>query len=118
MGLVKVVWWVFFFFIPAPSALRAPHESIYNRHPDTHMLPFLNKKKRNPTIMATLKPGGVEMDQPMNEENHGLLAASADLLAAFEAKDVARIAMALQAAYELCEQNAGMEQDSGLNSDG
>lgn len=59
----------------------------------------------NPTIMATAKPGGVEMDLPVaNEENHGLMAAAADLLSAIEAKDASLVAQALESAFLMLDQ--------------
>lgn len=45
------------------------------------------------------------MDLPVaNEENHGLMAAAADLLSAIEAKDASLVAQALESAFLMLDQ--------------
>lgn len=63
-------------------------------------LPFLSdsKKKIADVAMATRRP-----DEDKLNENEGLQAAAHDILSAIQSKDVKALALALQAAFELCE---------------
>lgn len=72
------------------------------------MLPFLNPKKLNATLMAARKPSGeVEIEGP--EEDHALMSAAEDLLGAVKSGDAKRVAMALQSAYDMCSSSEGSE---------
>lgn len=76
------------------------------------MLPFLKAQKAPTTIMAVTKPeGGIETKGEDGEIDPGLMAAAEDLIHAIQSKDAKSVAMALQAAHEMCE--GGMSEPSG-----
>lgn len=71
---------------------------------------FLKRSKEggiSSALMARRKPeGGIEApsdESPAEDGSESLHSASADLLAAFHAKDVKAISAALKAAFEICD---------------
>jgi hypothetical protein len=73
-------------------------------------LMFLKRSKDGgiaSSLMARRKPeGGIEApseEAPAEDANESLHSASADLLAAFHAKDVKAISAALKAAFQICD---------------
>lgn len=67
------------------------------------MLPF-QKKKLSPMLVAKVTPDG-KMD-PQGEEggvDPGLISAAEELISAVKSGDAEAVAMALQAAFELCD---------------
>jgi DNA repair protein RadC len=77
------------------------------------MLPFLQPKKMVSVIIAKHKPSG-EIE-PMHEEDEmdpALMAAAEDLMKAIAMKDSKALAMALKAAFEVCDMGAHEEGES------
>lgn len=69
------------------------------------MLPFLDKKKVGSIVMAKMKGGAMLPDEKEGSENmEGLHAAAEDVLAAIGAGDAKALAMALRAAFEICDE--------------
>jgi hypothetical protein len=68
-------------------------------------LPFLKPKAVAGVIIARRKPDGAQETEGMEDQpNEGLMMAAADLIRAVHAKDESAVADALQAAFELMEE--------------
>jgi rRNA processing protein Krr1/Pno1 len=68
------------------------------------MLPFMQPKKASSIIMMKAKPeGGMEVEKEEGEEDPSLLAAAEDIISAISMKDAVTLAMALKAAFEICD---------------
>lgn len=69
------------------------------------MLPFLKPKKMASVIIATRKPNGSVMpEHEEGESEPGLMSAAEDLISAIHSKDASAAASALQAAFEMMEE--------------
>lgn len=78
------------------------------------MLPFLkNDKKVSGIILETRRTPDQKPNEPESDDSHAPLEACAeDILRAIASKDAKHLALALQAAYDICESAEPQEEES------
>lgn len=76
-------------------------------------LPFLQKKQMSGIIVSHRKKDGAGLSEGEQEgSNSAMEAAAEDILRAISSKDAQHLALALQAAYDICESNEPESEDS------
>lgn len=76
-------------------------------------LPFLAKKQMSGVIVSQRKKDGAGINEGETEGagNHAMEAAAEDIIRAITSKDAQHLALALQAAYDICESNEPESED-------
>ena len=72
------------------------------------MLPFLKPKQGSGIIIEKQRPSDQPEESP-EELNPGLIACAHDMIAAIHAKDSKALALAIQAAFEICDSEPHVE---------
>ena len=83
------------------------------------MLPFLKDKKMSGAILETRRsPDSAKPEKEEPEgDNEALEACAEDILRAIASKDAKHLALALQAAYDICESSEPKEEEPASKHD-